>query len=269
MIAHLERRPMPIRSFLYSIAFFSVTAVMAILGAPFALGGHRGVMIVVKAWTSTLVGLHRLITGTRHEYRHLERIPPGGCIVASKHQSTFETLALVPLLSDPAFILKRELTWIPVFGWWLKLAGNIAIDRGSPTVALRKVIEGTRAAVGAGRQVIIFPEGTRAEAGAKPDYKQGIAQIYKSLDVPVLPVAHNAGTVWPRKARVHRRGTIVVEFLEPIPPGLKPRDMFQRLEADIEAACDRLLVEAAARGDDLPEMARARVAELSRGAPAP
>jgi 1-acyl-sn-glycerol-3-phosphate acyltransferase len=254
---------MLIRSYLYSFAFFSVTAVMAILGAPFALGGHRGVMIVVKSWTWTLIRLHSLITGTRHEYRHLERIPPGGFILASKHQSTFETLALVPLLADPAFILKRELTWIPVFGWWLKLAGNIAIDRGSPTAALRKVIEGTRAAVAAGRQVIIFPEGTRAEAGAKPDYKQGIAQIYKSLDVPIVPVAHNAGTVWPRKARVHRRGTIVVEFLDPIPPGLKPREMFQKLESDIEAACDRLLVEAAARGDDLPPTARDRVAQLT------
>lgn len=253
---------MPIRSFLYSIAFFAVTGVMAIVCWPFALFGHRGVMLVVKSWTWTLIALHRLITGTRHEYRHLDRIPAGGSIIAAKHQSTFETLALVPLMADPAFILKRELTWIPVFGWWLKIAGNIAIDRGSPTAALRKVIEGTRSATAAGRQVIIFPEGTRAEAGAKADYKQGIAQIYKSLDVPVVPIAHNAGTVWPRKARVHRRGTIVVEVLEPIPAGLKPKEMFARLTADIEAACDRLLLEAADRGDDLPDTARARVAEL-------
>jgi len=258
---------MLIRSYLYSFAFFTVTAIMAILGWPLALFGHRGVMLVVKSWTWTLIRLHALITGTRHEFRNLDRIPPGGCIVAAKHQSTFETLALVPLFSDPAFILKRELTWIPVFGWWLKIAGNIAINRGSPTAALRKVIEGTRAATAAGRQVIIFPEGTRAEAGAKADYKQGIAQIYKSLDVPVLPVAHNAGTVWPRKARVHRRGTIVVDFLEPIPAGLKPKEMFAQMESAIEAACDRLILEAADRGDDLPPAARARAEALRAPAP--
>ncbi len=258
---------MLIRSYLYSFAFFTVTGIMAIVCWPFALFGHKGVMLVVKSWTATLIGLHQLITGTRHEYRHLDRIPEGGFIVAAKHQSTFETLALVPLFADPAFILKRELTWIPVFGWWLKIAGNIAIDRGSPTAALRKVIEGTRAATAAGRQVIIFPEGTRAEAGAKADYKQGIAQIYKSLDVPVLPIAHNAGTVWPRKARVHRRGTIVVEFLEPIPPGLKPKEMFAQMESAIETACDRLILEAADRGDDLPPSARARVETLRSPAP--
>ena len=259
---------MPIRSFLYSIAFFSVTAVMAILGAPFALGGHRGVMIVVKAWTSTLVGLHRLITGTRHEYRHLERIPPGGCIVASKHQSTFETLALVPLLSDPAFILKRELMWIPVFGWWLKAAGNIPIDRGNGAATLIAMNKRAAEALKDGRQIIIFPEGTRRPAGAPPDYKSGLGLIYKALNAPIVPIALNSGTAWPRKTRVQRAGTIVAEALEIIPPGLPPRQALKLVQERIETACDRLLLEADARGDDLPDSAKARVAVLRASEPA-
>lgn len=252
---------MRLRSYLYSVLFFTVTAVMAVGLLPALLLGQRGALAVAKLWTATLMALHRWVTGTKHEFRGFDAIPRGA-IIAVKHQSTWETLAVVPKLATPAFILKRELMWIPVFGWWLKVAGNIPIDRGNGAATLMAMNKRAARALADGRQIIIFPEGTRKAAGAPPDYKSGLGLIYKALDVPVVPIAVNSGCVWPRKSAIHRRGTIVAEVQETVPAGLKPREALKLIETRIEAGCDRLLIEAEARGDDLPESAHERLAAL-------
>jgi 1-acyl-sn-glycerol-3-phosphate acyltransferase len=258
---------MVLRSYLYSVLFFLVSAVMAIVLLPALLFGRDAALAVAKLWTRTLMALHRAVTGIGHEFRNFDQIPQGA-ILAVKHQSTWETLALVPQLATPAFILKRELMWIPVFGWWLKAAGNIPIDRGNGAATLIAMNKRAAEALKDGRQIIIFPEGTRRPAGAPPDYKSGLGLIYKALNAPIVPIALNSGTAWPRKTRVQRAGTIVAEALEIIPPGLPPRQALKLVQERIETACDRLLLEADARGDDLPDSAKARVAVLRASEPA-
>lgn len=257
---------MALRSAVYNLIFYVLTLTMMVVFSPVLLFGRHAEMHIVRLWSHVHMALHRRITGIRHEIRGLEKIPAGGCIVAMKHQSTWETMALIPLFPDPAFILKRELMWIPLFGWWAWRAKMIPVNRGKGAAALAEMTAKAREAVAEGRQIMIFPEGTRREAGAPPAYKFGVAHLYRDLQVPILPVALNSGVCWPRRSRVHRRGTIVAEILDPIPVGLEPREAFVRLQEATEGACDRLLLESADRGDDLPPSAAERVAELRAGA---
>lgn len=260
---------MVLRSIVYNVVFLVLILSMMILLSPVLLFGQRAEMAIVRLWSRLSMWLHTAVTGVRHEYRHFDRLPPGGCIVAAKHQSTWETIALIPFFRHPAFILKRELIWLPFFGWWAWRAGMIPVDRGKGSQALIDMVAKARAATDAGREIVIFPEGTRREAGDEPRYKIGIAHLYRDLGVPVVPIALNSGVYWPRRSIVQRPGTIVAEMLEPIPPGLDPREMFRRLQEDLEAACDRLLVEAAEAGADLPPLAAARVAALRAGTVSP
>ena len=257
---------MAFRSFAYNVAFHVVIVLMMVFLSPVLLFGRPAEMKVVRLWSRISMWLHRTITGIRHEYRGFDRIPTTGCIVAIKHQSTWETIALLPFFHDPAFILKRELIWLPFFGWWAWRAKMIPVDRGKGGAALAAMTEKAREAADEGREILIFPEGTRREAGAEPRYKFGIAHLYKALDVPIVPIAINAGVYWPRHSWVHRKGTIVAEVLDPIPPGLDPRVAFDRLQQSLESACDRLLIEAADSGADLPPTAADRVAALRQGA---
>lgn len=162
-------------------------------------------------------------------------------MVAAKHQSAWETFALMTVLDDPVFILKRELTWIPFFGWLLIKARMISIDRKAGRGALVAMGERAAAEVARGRQLIIFPEGTRRSIGAPPDYKYGVSHLYRQLDVPCVPVALNAGLFWPRRSFMRRPGTIVVEFLEPIAAGRDQDEFLRELEVSIETASNRLL----------------------------
>lgn len=256
---------MAFRTFVYNLLFYTLTFAMMVVGAPVMLFGRKVEMRWVRLWSHVMMALHRAVTGIGHDIRGLEKLPKGGAIVAMKHQSTWETIAMVPLMEDPAFILKRELMWIPLFGWYAWAAKMIPVDRGKGVHALAAMTEKAREAVAEGRQIAIFPEGTRREAGAPPAYKYGVAHLYRDLGVPMVPVALNAGAAWPRRG-VHRKGTIVAEVLDPIPPGLDAKDAFRRLQEAVETACDRLLLESDARGDDLPKSARDRVADLKAGA---
>ena len=172
--------------------------------------------------------------------RGREKIPHGALLVASKHQSAWDTFALLPLFSYPTYVLKRELTWIPFFGWCLMKTGMIPLDRGAGKEAMASLIARMRAALAHGRQVIVFPEGTRRPPDAAPDYKLGIVQLYSNCGVPCLPVALNSGMFWPRRNFLRYPGTIMVEFLPPIPAGLPRAAFFRRLQEDIETATKRL-----------------------------
>ena len=231
------------RSHLFNAAFYANLILWLVLSLPLFLMPRKAFIRVAQAWARTSLWLLRVLAGTRVEFRGLERIPPGGLLVAAKHQSLWETFALFVILDDPAFIMKRELMWIPLFGWYAWGSGMVPVDRRAGAGALVEMNRRARAEVARGRQVIIFPEGTRRPAGAGPAYKFGVAHLYRTLGVPCLPVALNSGLFWPRRRFIRRPGTIVAECLEPIRPGLDRDAFFRELQARIEGASDRLLVE--------------------------
>ncbi len=201
---------------------------------------------LARAWSRYYISLCRIIGGIHVEFRGLNHIPKGPLLVAAKHQSIWETFALLSLFDDPCFILKQELAFIPVFGWFIGKMRNVAIDRKAGSRALLKLVRAAHQEIRAdgGRQILLFPEGTRRAPGAPPAYRFGIAQLYTGLDVPCLPVALNSGVFWPRRSLKLRQGTIVVDILSPIAPGLERQDFFTRLQEQIEEASDRLLAEA-------------------------
>lgn len=235
------------RSVLFNVLFYANTMVWLIFILPTLVLPRRAIIRVAQAWCRVSLFLLRVIVGTRVEYRGLDRIPPGGLLVASKHQSFADILAVMPLFDDPTFILKRELTWIPFFGWYLVKAGMIPVDRSRGGSALLDMNRRASARVGGGQQILIFPEGTRRPVGSQPVYKFGVAHLYRSLDVSCLPVALNSGAFWPRRSVALRPGTLVVEILDPIPAGLDRSVFLDDLQRRIETASDRLLDEATAK----------------------
>ena len=186
----------------------------------------------------------RVFAGIKVEVRGRENLPDGGFIAAMKHQSAWETVALIPLFRSPTFILKRELRWIPIFGWYTAKFKQIPINRGKRSEALAAMMLAAKEAIAEKRQILIFPEGTRRPAGAEPKYKFGIAHLYRDLKCPVVPIAHNAGLYWPRASWKVYPGTVIVEILPPIEPGLAPNAFYERMVTDIETASDRLIEEA-------------------------
>jgi 1-acyl-sn-glycerol-3-phosphate acyltransferase len=234
-----------VRSALFNFLFYANLIFLMIIGLPTLLFGRHAVFMLARLWSRSSLFLLQAICGLSAEFRGLENIPRGACIVAPKHQSFWETFALVPYMEDFSYVLKRELTYIPVFGWYLLRAEQIAIDRANVRTALRELAVRARTLFAEGRKLFIFPEGTRRAPGAPPAYKAGVAYVYDKTGVPCLPVALNAGLFWPRRRFLRFPGTIVVEFLPPIAPGME-RDAFLReLEQRIESATARLIAEAA------------------------
>lgn len=258
-----------LRSVAFNLAFYVSLIVQMIVWAPFYFLSPRHVAwFVPKFWARSSLWLQKVIAGTRSEITGLENLPAGSFILAPKHQSFWDAIAFFPYLEDPLYILKRELTWIPFFGWYILKMRMIPVDRGSRSRALKQVVALTRKELARNpRQLIIYPEGTRRAPGAEPNYKWGIVELYTELGLPVVPVAHVAGLWWPRRKFLRHPGTIRARFLPPIPPGLGKEEFMARLVAETETEVDRLLVEAAAAPDapPLPETARKRLAEL--GAP--
>lgn len=252
-----------VRSALFTAAFFVLTAVMSVVGAPvFLMGSERMAVRYTQVWGRACLVLLRVIVGIRVEVRGRENIPTGAALVAAKHQSAFETFALLPLLPFPAMVMKAELGRIPLFGTYSRTCGMILVDRRKGATALREMAAQAKREAAKGRQVVIFPEGTRRAPGAPPAYQPGVALLYKGLGLPCVPVALNSGLHWPRRSFRKHPGTIVVEFLPAIPPGLDSKAFLAGLEAAIEGASDALLREsaAAARPPPLPPEARARLA---------
>jgi 1-acyl-sn-glycerol-3-phosphate acyltransferase len=228
--------------------------VQAVLYAPLLLLPERYIWPACKFWARSCLFLHRVITGTAEDLRGLERIPSGGLLIAAKHQSAWETLRLTLMVPRPTFILKRQLLYVPLFGWYMWKTGMIPVDRGKGGAAIDAMTTIAKRRIAEGRQIIIFPEGTRRAPGAPPIYRRGPARLYAALGVPCLPVALNSGLFWPRRAW-HRRGTILLECLDPIAPGLDPDKFGRLLEARIEAATDALKAESAARDPSLLPLA--------------
>jgi len=233
-----------LRSALFIVFLWVWTVVLTTLYIPLLALPRRWAVVAARFWIrGALVGL-KLLTGLTYQVRGREHLPAGAVILASKHQSTFETFAFHLMFNDPAYVLKRELLWIPCFGWYLYKTGVIAIDRSAGTRALKTMVKGAEAATAAGRSVVIFPEGTRALPGAKRPYHSGVAMLYGALKRPVVPIALNSGVFWSRGALRKYPGVLTIEILPPIPPGLDRRAFMTELEGRIEAASDRLVAEA-------------------------
>jgi len=235
-----------LRSLLFSLAFYVATALFLVLGSWLLLAPRSWAMAGLKAHAITILWLLKWIAGTKLEVRGKENLPVEGCLVVAKHQSAWDTFALVPLFRDPAIVLKDELKWIPFYGWFCVKFQHILVKRDRAAVALKRMVADAKLRVGKNREVLIFPEGTRQAIGAPPQYKPGYVALYEGLDVVCVPVALNSGLFWPRRSFRRLPGTIIVEFLEPIPPGLARKEFKARLEGDIEAASARLLKEAQA-----------------------
>ena len=234
---------MILRSFVFNVLFYLNLLLHFVIAIPTLVMPRMAIVKLAMFWGLSNNWLLRVVCGIKVEYRGLEKIPPGALLVASKHQSLWETFALLWLFSDPAFILKRELQWIPFFGWYAMKAGMIPVDRGRRRQALADMTERARVELGRGRQIVIFPEGTRRAPGAEPNYKFGIAHLYGETGIACLPIALNSGLFWPRRSFQRYPGTIVAEVLDPIPTGLDKAAFATRLQHDIEAATARLVAE--------------------------
>jgi 1-acyl-sn-glycerol-3-phosphate acyltransferase len=231
------------RSIVFNVLFYVNLFVHFVAAIPTLVMPRIAIVKVATFWGRTNLWLLRAICGIHAEFRGVEKIPPGPLLVASKHQSLWETFALLWMFSDPAFVVKRELLWIPFFGWYAWKAGMIPVDRGKRGQALASLTERTCAELTHGRQIVIFPEGTRRAPGAEPSYKFGITHLYAETGATCVPVALNSGLFWPRRSFRRYPGTIVVEVLDPIAPGLDRIDFPQRLKHDIETATARLVAE--------------------------
>lgn len=232
-----------LRSILFMLVFYVTTAVIAIAMTPLMLGPRRWVIVLIGVWARAVLFALRLICGIRVEVRGRQHMPTGPALIAAKHQGMFDTIAPFAFLPDAAFVLKKELLKIPFYGWYSIKGGMIAVDREGHSASLRKLVADTRDRMKDERQVMIFPEGTRKEPGAAPDYKPGIAALYRDLGLPCTPMATNSGVHWPAHGIIRRPGTVVFEFLEPIPAGLKRAEFMKELQARIETASNALLKE--------------------------
>ena len=233
-----------LRSTLFNVAFYGWTALLAIGALPMLLAPRTSVMRFGRWWSRSVLDLARAIAGVEYELRGTEHLPRSPAIIAMKHQSAWDTLAVPVLIGDVAIVLKRELLWIPCYGWYASKAGMIPIDRGAGATALKAMLRRARAVVAQGRSIVIFPEGTRTAIGTKRAYHPGVAALYTQLELPVVPVALNSGLFWPRRRFLKRPGRIVVEALAPLPPGLERRTFLTELQSRIETATERLVAEA-------------------------
>lgn len=232
-----------LRSFIFNVAFFIWCTIINIICLPALLFRRSTIATVQWLWVAVALWLLKLICGLRHQVRGMANVPAQPCIIAAKHQSAWDTLIFCLLIDGPSFVIKRELLSIPLFGWYLRSANCIPVDRQGGAKALKRMITEARGVLAHGQYIIIFPEGTRVALGQRKAYHPGVAAIYSRLEVPVVPVALNSGLFWGRRTFLKQPGLITIEFLEPIDPGLPRKEFSAELEHRIETATARLLAE--------------------------
>ncbi|MDP3745562.1 MAG: lysophospholipid acyltransferase family protein [Phenylobacterium sp.] len=230
-----------LRSFVFVALFYLWSVFVAVGLSPVLFGPRRWTMALIGMWGKGIVWLLEVCCDVRVDVRGKEHMPKGAALVASKHQCMFDVFAQFAWLPDACFVTKKELMWIPFFSWWARRAQMIVVNREGHATALRKLMRDSKERFVDDRQLLIFPEGTRMAPGAPPDYKPGVAALYRELDVPVHPVATNSGVHWPKHGFIRRPGTIVFEYLEPIMPGLKRAEFMRLLQDRIETASNGLL----------------------------
>lgn len=227
-----------LRSLLFNVAFVAWSAIVTVTGLCLLPAPRSWTLALGRLWAKGMVWLLRVCCGVSYEVRGDIPAPPA--IVASKHQSSWDTLILPLLLRDPALVMKRELLFVPLLGLCLWRAGHIPVDRKGGARALRQMIVEGRRAVSENRSIVIYPEGTRTHPGERVPYHPGVLALYTQLKLPVVPVALNSGMFWGRRQFVKRPGRIVIEFLDPLAPGSYRKELVSTLEGQIEAASERL-----------------------------
>jgi 1-acyl-sn-glycerol-3-phosphate acyltransferase len=253
-----------VRALAFNFAFFGWTAICGTAALPVLLMPRAVAMRFGQFWARSVLALLRMIVGLDYEIRGLDRLPCDGCIIAMKHQSAWDALILPVVLRDPAIVIKRELLLLPFYGWYAARAGSIAIDRKGGAGAVRQMVAKARLVAASGRPLVIFPEGTRVVPGEHRPYQPGVAALYQLLALPLVPAAVNSGLFWGRRSLVKRPGRIVLEFLDPIPPGRTRPRLMAELERRIETATAALLREARVTGNRSVR-ARSLTTALSRG----
>jgi 1-acyl-sn-glycerol-3-phosphate acyltransferase len=236
-----------VRSVLFNALFYLNMIGHMIAALPTLALPYPYLHAVLRSYARTSLWLLRIVCGIKVEWRGIEKIPQGACLIACKHQSVWETFALYAVLRDPTYVIKRELLWIPVFGWEARKAGMIAVNRSAGLAALTRMTARAQQELARSRQIVIFPEGTRRAPGAEPDYKPGIFHLYSKTGATCVPVALNSGMFWPRRSLRRVPGTILVEVIEPIAAGLDRQTFFARLERSLEDTTARLVVESGIR----------------------
>lgn len=231
------------RSIAFAAFFYLWTLLAAILSLPTLVMPRAAAQWAMKTWAKVAAVLLNVICGVRVEVRGRQHMPTGPALIASKHQCMFDIFGTVAMLPDACYVMRKELAWIPIFGWWAWKCDEIVIDREGQAKALKKMLTDSRARLADRRQIVIFPEGHRGEPGVAGDYKPGVAGVYRDLDVPCSLIALNSGAHWPAHGILRKPGTIVFEFLEPIPAGLKRAEFMRLLEDRLEGASKALLAE--------------------------
>ena len=232
-----------VRSLVFAAVFYVWSVLWVIVMIPVALGPPRWTVAFVKIWARVFIAFMKPICGIRVEVRGREYIPTGAALVAAKHQCMFDALGTMAIYPDAFFVTKKELFAIPLFGWYARRAGMIPVDRAGHSKALRQMVADARERMVEARQLVIFPEGHRMPPGETGAYQPGVAALYRELGLPCTPVATNSGTHWPAHGFIRRPGTIVYEFLPPIPPGLHRSAFMRELEERIEPASRALIGE--------------------------
>ncbi len=241
-----------VRSNLFNIMFYAWTTTMVLVFAVGLLLPYQVTVWGQRRWARGVNILLRWSAGIKVEIRGLQHRPQGGAIIASKHQSAWDTLIWHVILDDPAMVMKKELLSIPIYGWMCRKTRMIAVDRKAGAKALRAMLADAKEAVELGRAIVIFPQGTRTAPGvttADMPYQPGVSALYRGLDVPVVPVVLNSGLFWPRRQLLRQSGTIVLEFLEPILPGLPRKEFDDLLQERVESA--NLALEAEAKTTEI------------------
>lgn len=229
-----------LRSFLFAVWMFSLAIGMGLACLPLLLGSRKAALAPVRLWARwVLAGLERLV-GLKVEVQGLEFAPTGPALIAAKHQSMLDILIGLALMPDPCFIMKKELMWVPIFGWFSAKSRMIAIDRSAGATAVRVMTAKARSALVEGRQIVVYPEGARQPPGAEPAYKPGVAGLYRELELPCTLVGADSGRLWPAKGLIKYPGVATYVVLAPIPPGLKRAAFMSQMQTRIEAASSAL-----------------------------
>ncbi len=229
-----------LRCALFNFSLFAWTILILLILWPTILISRDAMRWSARLWAGGVRALLAGLVGLRHQVRGEENLPAGPVVLAAKHQSAWDTMVFYLLFDGPVYVLKKELLAVPIAGWYLRRVGMVAVDRRGGATALKAMIARVEAALADGRAVVIFPEGTRTAPGEHRPYHPGVAALYARVDAPVVPVALNSGLFWPRRAFLKKPGTIILEFLPPMPKGLGRRAFTAELERRIEDACARL-----------------------------
>lgn len=233
-----------IKSFIFNVICYSTLLVGSMVTTLIGIFSQK---TEIKTWNFVLLPFLRwclaVICGMKIEIRGAENISKEGVLYACKHQSAMETYFLTSFVPNGTFIFKKELKYIPFFGWSIYFYGSVPVDRSGGSAAMKKMLRDTKALMKNDRSIIIFPEGTRTQPGLTATYKPGIAFLYQNLNRPVVPVALNTGMFWRKRSFLRYPGKVIIEFLAPIKPGLDKREFVSRLQENIETKCAELNAE--------------------------